>query len=92
MRSLKINGHAAALMSGTFHRILGGPFYVSNIGTMVNAFSALELNSDSDDESYAPSESDNNTEVHSYIPSKWVDQTDDFHDALMVMSRLAILS
>jgi hypothetical protein len=82
IQSLKINGHAAALTSGTFHRVLGGPFYVSNIGTMVDAFSALELDSDSDDESYAPSESDDNTEVPSYIPLKWVDQTDDLHDAL----------
>jgi hypothetical protein len=92
MRSLKIDGRAAALTSGTFRRVSGGAFYVSNIGTMVDAFSALELDSDSDDESYAPSESDDNTEVRSCIPSKWVDQTDDFRDTLMVMRRLAILS
>ncbi|KAF9514723.1 hypothetical protein BS47DRAFT_837384 [Hydnum rufescens UP504] len=82
---------AAALTSGTFRRVSGGPFYVSNIGTMVDAFSALELNSDRHDESYAPSESDDNTEVHSYIPKR-VDQTDDFRDALMAMKKLPILS
>ncbi|KAF9510749.1 hypothetical protein BS47DRAFT_1487303 [Hydnum rufescens UP504] len=39
------------------------------------------VSGDRHDESYAPSESDNNTEVHSYIPKR-VDQTDDFRDAL----------
>jgi hypothetical protein len=45
-------------------------------------FASWELDSDTDDESYAPSESDNDTDERPYMRSERVDQTDDLRDAL----------